>query len=299
MELPLEEGYVYGKTPKKPTPVPDIPALFESVGVPKGKLGELPYPKEWYDGAKERARLREIEMEELYFRKDGLRTNWVDLVLDGLDVWGQKVAARQAERGPIVGLAELLARAAHERPSEEDRIEVLMAKAAQAQADQARLRVELADAREHITQNEDQIQKREEEDAAAERERVEEKKAEMERKARAEKQLARQAALLRGEELPESEDGEGGAELAADGVENDAEVEHPVPPAEVPAATFLAEPSGSPSPELRGGLARQLPPLPPPAAGYGSGTGTGTATRGPPSRGDFGYNSGGLSPKRS
>jgi len=290
--MPLEEGYVYGQTPKKPTPIPDIPALFESVGVPKGKLGDLPHTKEWYAGAKERQRLREIETEELYFRKDQLRTNWVDLVLDGLDVWGSKVTARLGERGPVVGLAELLARAAHERPSGEDRIEELLAKSKQAQADQARLRIELTDAREHIDQNEDQIRKREEEDVVTEQERLAEKQAEKERMARAEKQLARQAALLRGEELPEESE-DGGEAAAADAEEEGAgaDPEPPVPPSAVPAASFLSEPSSSPSPELRGGLARQLPPLPG-ASGYGGGgaPAAGAApARGPPSRGGAGY----------
>mmetsp|Transcript_57228 Transcript_57228/g.185344 ORF Transcript_57228/g.185344 Transcript_57228/m.185344 type:complete len:308 (+) Transcript_57228:74-997(+) len=285
MEMPLEEGYIYGREPKKPSPVPDIQAMFEAVGVPTCKLGELPHPKDWYAGAKERQRLRDIEMEELFGRKDELRRGWVDLVMDGLGSWGERVDVIRNSGGPTLGLAELLARAAHERPFDEERIDLLYAKSEQANLDQSRLRAELTNVREHITQNEDQISKKEVEDEATEEQRIEEKRLEAIKKAKVEKELARQAALLRGEEWPEDaeledqvadpepEEGKGAAAAAAGG--GGGEPTSPLGPTSARnKASFLAEPSTSPSPELRGGLARQLPPLPSPPGSAGS-TGTG------------------------
>lgn len=302
MEFPLEEGYVYGQAPKEPSKPPDIHAVFEAVGVPKGKLGELPYPKDWYDGAKERARLRAIELEELYAKKNDIRQEWVHLVLADCEDQVDQVDRRLVESGPVLGLAELLARAALERPEAEDRIERLQERASKAAEDQERLRFALDAARMRLVTNADAIRKREGEDLSAEQERVEEKRAEEARKRKGEKILARQAAMLRGEEVPPDSDedddeganddarGEGGQQRVADDSANEGRpgVAHMPPsaprlPPSGPAApksgiasppslagqpypaSFLgmrvASPSPHPSPELRGGLARQLPPI--------------------------------------
>eukprot|EP00405_Crypthecodinium_cohnii_P021868 CAMPEP_0206465962 /NCGR_PEP_ID=MMETSP0324_2-20121206/28159_1 /ASSEMBLY_ACC=CAM_ASM_000836 /TAXON_ID=2866 /ORGANISM="Crypthecodinium cohnii, Strain Seligo" /LENGTH=307 /DNA_ID=CAMNT_0053938955 /DNA_START=8 /DNA_END=932 /DNA_ORIENTATION=+ len=266
MELPLEEGYVYGKAPKPPSAVPDITAMFDHIGVPKGKLGELPYSKEWYEGSKERARLREIEVEQLYSKKDELRGNWAHLVADGLDSWGQRVDVLRHTKGPTVGLLELLARAAHERPFDEERIDILSAKADQTAQELARLTVELDSVYDHLSHNQDQVLKKEAEDLAAENQRKEEKRLEQEKRARIEKELARQAALLAGEEWNEEEEEFDDHQQREDEVHA---LEDQTGAGESPEqaggkADFLKEPSPSAAPELRGGLGRQLPPLPTP-----------------------------------
>jgi len=268
-ELPVEEGWVYGQAPKQPRPPPDIHGMFEAIGVPKGKLGELPHPKEWYDGAKDRAAARGQEMEQLYVGKDALRQEWCWLVLAELDDWGGRVDQKLKEKGAVGGLAELLARTAHERPSDEARIDALNGKTEEARRNMAGLTKELRDTRDHLRENERFIREKEEADVTAEIKRVEEKKAADERKKKAEKILAKQAALLRGEEWPESEeeDEEGSAAAPDESPAMERTRSGGSRPGSSPSQgyppTFLA-PAGTalaPVPELRGGLARQLPPL--------------------------------------
>lgn len=235
------EGTIYGQAPKEPSPIPDIQGIFDAAGIPKGKLGELPHSKEWYAGAKKRAKLREEEVEILYEKKGSLRRDWVNFVTAGLAVWDDRIHAMQKMRGPTGGLAEQLARAAHERPFDEERIAILNDKSDTAAANLERLTAELASVKASINESQVEILKKEALDAAQDETRNEEKLLAKEKKERADKELARQAALLRGEELDEDN---------ANGAENQPD-----------ANLLLSDIPKSPSPELRGGLGRQLPPL--------------------------------------
>lgn len=268
--MPTEEGWVYGQAPKQPAPPCDIQGMFEAVGVPKGKLGELPHPKSWYDGAKERAAAREIEMEELFAERERLRHGWGTLMLNDLESWHERADKKLVEKGAVAGLAELLARAAHERPFDEARILDLQEKTQKAIDSFTSVTEALTNAREHLILNEENIRMKDEEDAQREMTRLEEKAAADERKRKAEKALARQAALLRGEEWDDDED------------LNDVDIPPPPPPKTPPTPRTVAASVGGtanvtavsppsfldstsagayPAPELRGGLGRQLPPL--------------------------------------
>lgn len=278
-EMPTEEGYIYGRAPEPPKAPPDIHGMFETIGVPKGKLGELPYPVDWYDGAKERAAARVIEMENLLQEKSSLREQWAGLAVTDLESWQDRVDKKLADKGAVEGLAELLARAAHERPGDEARVQQLHAMTEQAFASLATVTEALLEAKENVIINRESIQMKEEEDAAAERTRLDEKRKADERKRKAEKALKRQAAALAGEELsddsscddlelparPPSPDPPTPRTIAAS-VGGTAIVTQvsPVSPAKVSARTYLGAPSGAgayPSPELRQGMGQQLPPL--------------------------------------
>jgi len=206
--MPLEEGYVYGRAPEQPSNPPDLNELFEAADIPKGKLGDLPMSVEWYAGAKERSRLRNLEMESLFEQKNALRSEWVDLALADLNEWGAIVEERKREVGPVLGLAEVLARTAHERPQDAERVERLVGKSAKAFANQARLAEALEVWGAHIEGNEEVIRLREHQDQEKEVQRVAEQKAQELRKQKADRRLARQAALLRGEDVPPSSDEE-------------------------------------------------------------------------------------------
>lgn len=249
--LPTEDGYVYGHAPKEPEAPPDLEGMFEAAGIPGPLDGGSPFTAEWYAGAKERAIARDKEMQELLERKDVLRTEWADLVSDELAEWASLVDKRAAEPQRVGGLAELLARTAHERPGEADRVEELKVLLTQAATDRERCEAELENAAKHLRRNEDAVRAREAQDKAEEEERKEEKRKADARRAKAERLLERQAALMRGEEYPASE----ADEEEGDGGSGEEAMKPPPPP------TLL--PAGAP----REGAARTLPPLqgaPPP-----------------------------------
>jgi len=241
--LPTEEGYVYGHAPKEPEAPPDLEGMFEAAGIPGPMDGGSPFTAEWYAGAKDRAIARDKEMQELLGRKDVLRTEWANLVSDELAEWAAWVDKRASEPQRVGGLAELLARTAHERPGETDRIEELQMLLTQAASDRERCEAELANAAKHLRRNEDAVRAREAQDKAEEEERKEEKRKADARRAKAERMLERQAALMRGEEYPASEideEEEGSGEEAT---------QPPPPPTLLPAGA------------QREGAARTLPPL--------------------------------------
>jgi len=264
-----EEGYVYGQAPKPPRGPPDVEGMMQAVGLPGPVEGGLPFTLEWYAGAKERQAAREAEQELLLARKEELRGSWTELAWTDLAGWGAKVDTIAAEDNPLMGLAELLARAAHETPHEVDRIERLREQYSSALIEKDRLQGELATARRHLQRNEDAIRTKDLEDAALEEERLEQKRVADLRKARAERALRRNEAMLRGEAFEEEDedDVDGGISQAEESAEE-------AYPPDVPARagsrdeTWLTGQHGPSStglpPGARGGLARELPPLPDP-----------------------------------
>merc|ERR1719188_476963 len=111
-------------------------------------------------------------MESLFEQKNALRQEWVDLALADLSEWGAIVEERKREVGPVLGLAEVLARTAHERPQDADRVERLLWKSDKAFENQARLAASLEAWSGHIEVNEEAIRLREQQDVEKEEQRV-------------------------------------------------------------------------------------------------------------------------------
>lgn len=261
-----EEGYVYGKAPKPPREPPPIDDLLEAAGVPGPKEGGLPHSLEWYRGAKDRQIARDKEKEELLLRKNGFRKEWATLIWTNLEECSDKVDCMIAAPQPVGALAELLARTAHERPGHVDRIGELKGRLAIALHEKDHLNGELSAIRDRLRIIEGSVRERDLEGDSEEEERLQLKREEEARKARAERILRRNEALLRGEELPETpREGE--------------ELNEPTGPGPAPAADTRPGPGlfsvGMPMPPapgaMRGGLARELPPIrdPPPPPPFG------------------------------
>merc|ERR1712232_1458111 len=117
VEHSTEEGFVYGQAPKSPSRVPDVDAMFQAAEIPVSD--GLPFTAEWYRGAKDRQIARDAQKKQFEIRKDQLRSQWASMVTTGLATWSRKVDAVAQEPQVIGGLGELLARCAHERPSDQ------------------------------------------------------------------------------------------------------------------------------------------------------------------------------------
>jgi len=271
---------MYGKEKKAAEAPGDLEGLFEAAGVPdKLTNGQLPFSPEWYAGAKERQRLRDIEKEELLAQRAGVRTEWAELVWTDLGTWRDRIDFTVSMPEPLADLQVLLARTKHERPEDVERYEELLEVAAKAEARQVQVRQELSATRSSIVDIEAEIRRKEEQDDAEEKDRIEKKRLADKRRRRAERVLKRNEALLRGEEPPPLvEDSE------AEGMENpDSPTSAPSPsnnleesvngskdilgsrtPKETQTAGTPIDSSSAAlaSPTLqRGGMARELPPL--------------------------------------
>eukprot|EP00913_Durusdinium_trenchii_P031285 g29292.t1 len=200
--LPVEEGWVYGQKPKEPEAPPDLDSLFEAAGVPDQLTsGQPPFSPEWYAGAKERQRLRDLEIEQLQGLRNDSRHHWAELVWTDLQMWQDRIDFTVALPEPLADLQALLARTKHERPDDVFGFEAIQTIADQAEVRQVQVREDLADAKQRMTDIEDKVRQQEAADEAAEKERLERKRLAEKRRRRAERVLKRNEALLRGEEL--------------------------------------------------------------------------------------------------
>jgi len=276
--MPVEEGWVYGQKLKEPEAPSDLEGMMEAAGVPDNLTnGTLPFSPEWYAGAKERQRLRDIEKEKLLFDKADCRHEWAELMWTDLSTWGDRIEFIVNQPEPLADLQALLARTRHERPDDVDRFNQLKAIATEAEIRQSRVRKDLSSSSEFLETLEAKIREKEAKEHAEELERIEKKRLADKRKRKAQRALARNEALLRGEDPPPLvEDSE--AENADD--EQDGDMS-PVSPGDAspdfglkgsrPATglsvrSFDASPDHSPPPLQRGGPGRELPPIqdPPP-----------------------------------
>ncbi|CAJ1461665.1 unnamed protein product [Effrenium voratum] len=233
--LPVEEGWVYGQKPKEPEAPPDLESLFEAAGVPdKLTNGQPPFSPEWYAGAKERQRLRDLEIEHLLSTRNDARHHWAELVWTDLEIWQDRIDFTVSLPEPLADLQALLARTKHERPG----VAAVV----------------------HTTHHglqilEDKVRRREAQDEAAEKERLEIKRLAEKRRRRAERVLKRNEALLRGEDPPPLIEDSDLEPVNAEAFTSPRESfeEH---------RKSITDESLSPAPPLqRGGLARELPPL--------------------------------------
>mmetsp|Transcript_47602 Transcript_47602/g.111327 ORF Transcript_47602/g.111327 Transcript_47602/m.111327 type:complete len:285 (-) Transcript_47602:158-1012(-) len=271
--LPVEEGWVYGQKPKEPEAPPDLESLFEAAGVPdKLTNGQPPFSPEWYAGAKERQRLRDIEIEHLMSQYNDVRHHWSELMWTDLSIWRDRIDYTASLPEPLADLQALLARTKHERPDDVARFREIEEIASKAGVRQLQVRSHLTEAKEQMQDIEAKVRKKDEEEEVAEQERLERKRLAEKRRRRAERVLKRNEALLRGEDPPpliEDSDLEAPPEdddkdpiddlmdASPQGAGNRTRTSRSE---DSPAATSLAH-SLSPPPLQRGGLARELPPL--------------------------------------
>eukprot|EP00440_Ansanella_granifera_P053665 gb/GFBE01058178.1/.p1 GENE.gb/GFBE01058178.1/~~gb/GFBE01058178.1/.p1 ORF type:complete len:300 (+),score=53.88 gb/GFBE01058178.1/:1-900(+) len=286
--MPTEEGWIYGQKPKEPEAPGDMEGLFEAAGVPDRLTnGQLPFSPEWYAGAKDRQKLRDIEKEKLLGTRAQVRTEWAELLWTDLSTWGERIDFVVNQPEPLGDLQALLARVKHERPDDMGRFNELQEIAAKAEKRQIVVRKELATATENIRGTEAKIREREAQDDLEEKDRIEKKRIADKRRRRAERALKRQEALLRGEDPPPLVDD---SEAEGAGEANGSEAA--TSPKESAAVDLLrrspdASPQGSPGPRprsgrsmisgdldaspatsvspgpplQRGGMSRELPPL--------------------------------------
>jgi len=176
--LPVEEGWVYGQKPKEPEAPPDLESLFEAAGVPDRLTdGQPPFSPEWYAGAKERQRLRDLEIEKLQGLRNDARHQWAELVWTDLEIWQERIDFTVSLPEPLGDLQALLARTKHERPDDILGFKAIQEIADKAEVRQVQVRADLADAKQRMTEIEDKVRKQEAEDEIAEKERLEKKRA--------------------------------------------------------------------------------------------------------------------------
>eukprot|EP00928_Gymnodinium_smaydae_P081190 TRINITY_DN6474_c0_g1_i1.p1 TRINITY_DN6474_c0_g1~~TRINITY_DN6474_c0_g1_i1.p1 ORF type:complete len:312 (-),score=89.17 TRINITY_DN6474_c0_g1_i1:48-983(-) len=298
------DGYIYGQPPPVcEDRVPNVKDMFEAVGLPDVEPGKLPYTLDWYAGAKDRAKAREIEKDMLLERKNDLRHSWAELVMRELAEAYDRVCGIMAEPEPL-DLQLVRARVAHERPKDKEAVEDLRRQDAEFTGVRQMLKDELTAVRERLKTREIDIQRHEEDDQAKEDARKAEVAEERERKARMKRALARNEKRLRGEECPDTDEEEqaiaaAAAAEAAPGDDSEqkatgsnlaaATTQAPGVPTSLPPQTGALPPlqdpplpagpangsaaagvapalGGLPPRAARGGLAQQLPPLqsPPP-----------------------------------
>lgn len=270
--MPVEEGWVYGQKPKEPEAPPDVESLFEAAGVPdKLTNGQPPFSPEWYAGAKERQRVRDAEIEKIMSQRNDVRHQWAELMWTDLSVWRDRIDYTASLAEPLADLQALLARTKHERPDDVARFQEIQEIAAKAAIRQGQVRKHLVEAKEQMMDIEGKVRLKEEEDEAAEKDRLEKKRLAEKRRRRAERALKRNEALLRGEDPPPlvEDSEEEGFQPEDDPKDLMQELIEASPQGkrtrssrseDSPAATSLAN-SLSPPPLQRGGLARELPPL--------------------------------------
>ncbi|CAJ1346396.1 unnamed protein product [Effrenium voratum] len=182
---------------------PDLESLFEAAGVPdKLTNGQPPFSPEWYAGAKERQRLRDLEIEHLLSTRNDARHHWAELVWTDLEIWQDRIDFTVSLPEPLADLQALLARTKHERPDDVEGFRQIQDIAAKAEVRQLAVRADMSDAKQHMTEIEDKVRRREAQDEAAEKERLEIKRLAEKRRRRAERVLKRNEALLRGEDPP-------------------------------------------------------------------------------------------------
>lgn len=268
--IPTQDGWVYGHKLQEPRPPGDMEAMFDVAGVPdRLTSGVLPFSPEWYAGAKERQRLRDIEREELLGKRRGVGREWSELIWTDLGTWTERINFLVEQPEPLADLQVLLARMKHERPDDVERFKRLEEVATKAENRQILVRGDLSNTLTKNVDLESKIRAKETEDDAAEAERIEQKRIQEKRRRRGERALKRNEALLRGEEPPPIIE------------DSDAEVEAPTESASLVSspmqtATACRPSSGcglhsaggspaasvSPSPPLqRGGMFRELPPI--------------------------------------
>jgi len=277
--MPVEEGWVYGQKLKDPEAPSDLEGMMEAAGVPDSLTnGTLPFSPEWYAGAKERQRLRDIEKEKLLFDKADARHEWAELMWTDLSTWGERLHFIVNQPEPLADLQALLARTRHERPDDVDRFKQLQVIATEAETRQWRVRKDLGSSSEALNELEAKIREKEAKEHAEELDRIEKKRIADKRKRKAERALRRNEALLRGEDPPplvedsEAENAEGdedGADLPVSPASAMPSPDFALKGGSRPATglsvrSFDASPdhSVSPSPPLqRGGPGRELPPI--------------------------------------
>lgn len=269
--IPTEEGWIYGQKPKEPEAPGDMEGMFEAAGVPdRLTSGVLPFSPEWYAGAKERQRLRDIEKEGLLGQRRGVGREWSELVWNDLRTWTERIDFIVSQPEPLADLQVLLARTKHERPDDHERFKALEEMSTKAETRQVIVRGELDTTRAKNVDLEAKIRAKEAEDDAEEADRIEKKRLADKRRRRAERALKRNEAMLRGEDVPPLvEDSEAEADAVA-------EVESPdsSPPRTAQAGARprsgrgLHSADGSPAasvspgpPLQRGGMFRELPPI--------------------------------------
>ncbi|CAE7217985.1 ADK2 [Symbiodinium sp. CCMP2592] len=201
--MPVEEGWVYGQKPKDPEAPPDLESLFEAAGVPdKLTNGQPPFSPEWYAGAKERQRVRDAEIEKIMSQRNDVRHQWAELMWTDLSVWRDRIDYTASLAEPLADLQALLARTKHERPDDVARFQEIQEIAAKAGVRQGQVRKHLVEAKEQMMDIEGKVRLKEEEDEAAEKDRLEKKRLAEKRRRRAERALKRNEALLLGEDPP-------------------------------------------------------------------------------------------------
>jgi len=204
--LPVEEGWVYGQKPKEPEAPPDLESLFEAAGVPDRLThGEPPFSPEWYAGAKERQRLRDLEIEKLQGLRNDTRHQWAELVWTDLEIWQERIDFTVSLPEPLGDLQALLARTRHERPDDIFGFKAIQEIAEKAEVRQVQVRADLADAKQRMTEIEDKIRKREAEDEIAEKERLEKKRLAEQRLQAAQRYLNAKMGLSDGVDLSKEE----------------------------------------------------------------------------------------------
>uniref|UniRef100_A0A7S1Q383 Uncharacterized protein n=1 Tax=Alexandrium catenella TaxID=2925 RepID=A0A7S1Q383_ALECA len=273
--MPETDGFVYGHAVKQPrSKPPNVEAMFKAAGIPGPKEGGLPHSLEWYRGAKARQAARAKEKEELLVVKHGHKQSWASILSASLEDCSYRADCIMKEPQPLGLLAELLARTAHERPQAVDRIEELRMRLLVADTEKERLNSALSNARDSLGVVEADVRRKRVEAEEEEEERLKELAIEKKHKAKAEKQLRRNEALLLGEEWDESDssgsedENKDAAAGEEDSEEDDASPPGATPPLDVPPANELRDIFGTGEPPTpgatRGGLARELPPIPDP-----------------------------------
>ncbi|CAE7239440.1 ADK2 [Symbiodinium sp. CCMP2592] len=240
--MPVEEGWVYGQKPKDPEAPPDLESLFEAAGVPdKLTNGQPPFSPEWYAGAKERQRVRDAEIEKIMSQRNDVRHQWAELMWTDLSVWRDRIDYTGGEDRPAVSTVDRFASCMipADDVARFQEIQEIAAKAltqsqdcltwhatchglCQAGVRQGQVRKHLVEAKEQMMDIEAQtspsspslrrlrllllvqgkVRLKEEEDEAAEKDRLEKKRLAEKRRRRAERALKRNEALLLGEDPP-------------------------------------------------------------------------------------------------
>jgi len=239
MDRPID-GEIYGAPPVPPQEVPDVQAMLDTEGIPEGceEEGGLPYSLEWYAGAKDRAAQRELELKEHHKRKNELRTDWVEVVLAELSEWRDKATRIATEEAPK-DLGLLLAQTAAERPGDTAAIGKLKQLNDAATDKRDRLDTAFKDVISRLSETHRAVLEKEDEDDAAELARQEAEAAAKKRKAEVEEMLRQANETAQRKGRPKS------AQPSPEGSPRVAEQEQ----------------ACSPSPLVRGGAGRALPPL--------------------------------------
>lgn len=226
-------GAIYDQTPEL-TYMPDVHGMLEANGIPENAGGPLPFSLEWYAEAPKRAKDRAKRKLELIAQRNELRTDWATTMCNDLSTWTQRFDIIAAEKEPS-HLAELFVRTVTERPFDRQEINLLSKHSVAAGKKLDELRVFFEQGRDRCRVASEAIEAKEVREAAEEEERVRLEEQEKRRKAAAQLELKKsmEAATGQKQELTEDEQ----------------------------ALLDEEEEQNAASPLVRGGAARELPPL--------------------------------------